>query len=59
VDSTGMCLFIAFALLDQPDTFQALLDLINTFYGLNLDADGVMALGKQILSAELYSSPNG
>lgn len=52
VDSTGMCLFIAFALLDQPDTFQALLDLINTFYGLNLDADGVMALGKQILSAE-------
>jgi aldehyde:ferredoxin oxidoreductase len=52
VDSTGMCLFIAFALLDQPDTFQALLDLINAFYGLNLDADGVMALGKQVLSAE-------
>jgi aldehyde:ferredoxin oxidoreductase len=52
VDSTGMCLFIAFALLDQPDTFQALLDLINSFYGLSLDADGVMALGKQILKTE-------
>ncbi len=52
VDATGMCLFIAFALLDQPDTFQALLDMINAFYGLNLDADGVMALGKQVLSAE-------
>ncbi|MBM3299950.1 MAG: aldehyde ferredoxin oxidoreductase, partial [Deltaproteobacteria bacterium] len=25
VDSTGMCLFVAFAVLDQPDTFQALL----------------------------------
>ena len=34
VDSTGMCLFIAFALLDQPETFQALLDLLNSFYGL-------------------------
>lgn len=31
VDSTGMCLFIAFAILDQPETFQALLDLINPF----------------------------
>ena len=27
VDSTGMCLFIAFAIMDQPDTFQALIDL--------------------------------
>jgi aldehyde:ferredoxin oxidoreductase len=46
IDSTGMCLFIAFALLDQPDTFQALLDIINAFYGLNLTADGVTELGK-------------
>jgi aldehyde:ferredoxin oxidoreductase len=52
VDATGMCLFIAFALLDQPDTFQALLDLLNAFYGMNLDGDGVTALGKTILKAE-------
>ncbi|HEY9073614.1 MAG TPA: aldehyde ferredoxin oxidoreductase C-terminal domain-containing protein, partial [Desulfobaccales bacterium] len=52
VDATGMCLFIAFAVLDQPDTFQALLDLINSFYGMNLDGDGVVALGKQILTVE-------
>jgi aldehyde:ferredoxin oxidoreductase len=52
VDSTGMCLFTAFALLDQPETFQALLDLLNAFYGLNLDADGVTELGKTILKAE-------
>jgi aldehyde:ferredoxin oxidoreductase len=52
VDATGMCLFIAFPLLDQPDTFQALLDLLNSFYGLSLTADSVVALGKQILSAE-------
>jgi aldehyde:ferredoxin oxidoreductase len=52
IDATGMCLFIAFPLLDQPDTFQALLDLLNSFYGLSLTGDGVVALGKKILSAE-------
>ncbi|MGE5253071.1 MAG: aldehyde ferredoxin oxidoreductase family protein [Planctomycetaceae bacterium] len=52
IDSTGMCLFIAFAVMDQPETFQALLDLLNTFYGLNLTADDVTALGKKILKAE-------
>ncbi|MGA8572791.1 MAG: aldehyde ferredoxin oxidoreductase C-terminal domain-containing protein [Desulfobaccales bacterium] len=52
VDATGMCLFIAFAVLDQPETFQALIDLINGFYGGNLDAGGVMELGKTILKIE-------
>jgi aldehyde:ferredoxin oxidoreductase len=52
IDSTGMCLFIAFPLLDQPDTFQCLLDLLNSFYGINLTADSVTALGKKVLSAE-------
>ncbi len=52
VDSTGMCLFIAFAVLDQPDTFQNLLDLLNAQYGLKLTGDDVVALGKSVLSAE-------
>jgi aldehyde:ferredoxin oxidoreductase len=52
IDSTGMCLFIAFAVLDQPDTFQALLDLINTFHGLKLTGDDVTALGKKVLKME-------
>jgi aldehyde:ferredoxin oxidoreductase len=52
VDSTGMCLFVAFAVLDQPETFQALLDLINSFYGLSLTADDVTALGKSVLKNE-------
>jgi aldehyde:ferredoxin oxidoreductase len=52
VDSTGMCLFVAFPLLDQPDTFQTLLDLLNSFYGIGLTPDDVVALGKKILSAE-------
>jgi len=52
VDSTGMCLFIAFAVLDQPETFQALIDMLNAFYGLSLTADDVVALGKSILKNE-------
>ena len=52
VDATGMCIFIAFAVLDQPETFQALIDMINAFYGLNLKADDVANLGKSILKNE-------
>lgn len=52
VDATGMCLFVAFAVLDQPETFQALIDMINAFYGLSLTADDVTALGKSILTNE-------
>ncbi len=52
VDATGMCLFVAFPVLDQPETFQALLDMINAFYGLSLTADDVTELGKSILKNE-------
>ncbi len=52
IDATGMCLFIAFAIMDQEETFQAMLDMLNAFYGTELTGDGVVALGKKILSAE-------
>jgi len=52
IDSTGMCLFIAFAILDQPETFQALLDMLNAFYGAGMTAEDVTALGKRILTME-------
>jgi aldehyde:ferredoxin oxidoreductase len=52
IDSTGMCLFIAFAVMDQPETFQALIDMINAFYGLTLTGDDVTELGKSVLKNE-------
>ncbi len=52
IDSTGMCLFIAFAIMDQPETFQAMLDLINAFYGWDLKDSDVVELGKKILKME-------
>ena len=52
LDATGYCLFIAFAILDQPETFDAMVQSINGFYNLNMTADDVVALGKQILTTE-------
>ncbi|MFO7560393.1 MAG: aldehyde ferredoxin oxidoreductase C-terminal domain-containing protein [Desulfobacterales bacterium] len=52
IDATGYCLFIAFAILDQPDTFQDMLDVISAFTGQELTADGVTDLGKKILKSE-------
>jgi aldehyde:ferredoxin oxidoreductase len=52
LDATGMCLFIAFAILDQPDTFQALMDLLASFTGRPMNAEGFAALGKAILKSE-------
>ena len=52
IDATGMCLFIAFAILDQSETFQALLDLLSSFGGQKLTADDVTALGQDILKRE-------
>jgi len=52
IAATGMCLFIAFPILDQPETFQALIDMINAFYGLSLTGDDVTELGKSILKNE-------
>lgn len=52
VDSTGMCLFIAFPLLDLPETFVALLDMISAFHGVTTTGDDVTALGKSILKME-------
>jgi aldehyde:ferredoxin oxidoreductase len=47
-----MCLFIAFAILDQQETFEALVNVINAFAGVNFTADDVNDLGKTILKME-------
>ena len=52
IDATGMRLFIAFAILDQEDTFNALLDILSGFTGQPCTGDDVVALGKKILDYE-------
>ena len=57
IDSTGMCLFIAFAILDQPETFQALLDMLGAFHGITMTGDDVVALGKSVLAGAGFQHP--
>ncbi len=52
IDTVGLCLFVAFAVLDIPDSNQAMLDMVNAKYGWSLTADDVAALGKKILTTE-------
>jgi aldehyde:ferredoxin oxidoreductase len=52
IDTTGFCLFIAFAILDQPETFEAMLQVLNGFLGTELTGDDVVELGKSILKDE-------
>lgn len=52
VDSTGLCLFIAFCVLDNADAFQAVVDMLNAQYGLSLTGDDVTELGKFVLRTE-------
>jgi aldehyde:ferredoxin oxidoreductase len=52
IDSTGMCIFIAFPALDIPDCLPALIDMINARFGCELSGDDVTALGKKVLKLE-------
>ena len=53
IDSAGLCLFVAFGLLDNPKTFQAMLDLLGAKEGREITADDVSELGKFVLKTEI------
>lgn len=52
IDSTGLCLFVAFAVLDNPEGLPTIIEMINAQYGVSLTADDVIALGQNILKIE-------
>ena len=52
IDSAGLCLFVAFSMLDNPDAFQAVVDMLNARYGLSLSADDINELGRSVLITE-------
>lgn len=52
IDSTGLCLFVSFPMIDNPEGLPAVLDMISALYGIEVTADDFMALGRQILGAE-------
>jgi len=52
LDSTGLCLFVAFCLLDMSEAMDALVDMLNAQYGTSITTDDVVALGKKVLKTE-------
>jgi aldehyde:ferredoxin oxidoreductase len=52
IDSTGMCIFVAFPALDIPECLPALIDMLNARFDSSLTGDDFVALGKQILKVE-------
>ncbi|UCF09824.1 MAG: aldehyde ferredoxin oxidoreductase [Candidatus Bipolaricaulota bacterium] len=52
IDSTGHCLFIAFAILDIESGFEGMIDECNGVLGTNWDADDVTRIGGEILALE-------
>jgi len=53
IDAAGLCLFVAFPILDNPEGLQMVVDMINARYGLSLVTDDVVNLGISILKDEL------
>ncbi len=52
IDSAGLCLFVAFCLLDVPEALQAVCALTNAHLGLSVDEDGFAAVGSEVLRLE-------
>lgn len=52
IDSTGHCLFIAFAILDIASGFQGVVDEVNAMLGTEYTPGDVVALGSEILRKE-------
>jgi aldehyde:ferredoxin oxidoreductase len=52
IDAAGLCLFVAFAVLDNEDGLPTIAQMLNAQYGLELTPDDIMELGKSILRNE-------
>lgn len=53
LDSAGLCIFVAFAVLDYEDTAHAIPEMINAKYGTNWTVDDWFNLGEYVLKTEL------
>ncbi|AGL01735.1 aldehyde ferredoxin oxidoreductase family protein [Desulfoscipio gibsoniae] len=53
LDALGLCLFVAFSILDNPDAYQAIVELVNAQYNLNLTENDMTTMGQSVLHNEL------
>jgi len=52
IDAAGLCLFVAFPVLDNEDGLPTIAKMLNAQYGLELTPDDIIELGKSILRNE-------
>ncbi len=52
IDSTGFCLFVAFAVLDTEDALETIAKLISAKVGQNITVDDIVNLGISVLKDE-------
>ncbi|MEW6360473.1 MAG: aldehyde ferredoxin oxidoreductase C-terminal domain-containing protein [Planctomycetota bacterium] len=52
LDSTGLCLFVAFCVLDEPKALQAICDMLAAHTGKKFTTNDFVELGKKVLRAE-------
>jgi aldehyde:ferredoxin oxidoreductase len=60
LDSFGLCIFVAFAVLDIPAAFEAIVEMANAHTGETWDANDILNVGKEALTMErLYNEAAG
>ncbi|PKQ29245.1 MAG: aldehyde ferredoxin oxidoreductase [Actinobacteria bacterium HGW-Actinobacteria-10] len=52
LDALGMCIFVAFAVLDKPEALDAIAEMMSAHTGEEWDIDRLLLIGKQALTYE-------
>jgi aldehyde:ferredoxin oxidoreductase len=52
LDAMGLCIFVAFAVLDKPEALDAIAEMATAHTGEKWDIDALMTLGKETLARE-------
>jgi len=52
IDASGLCLFVAFAVLDDPTTMEGICETLSGLYGKPTSADDFLEIGRKTLHAE-------
>ncbi|MCX7781467.1 MAG: aldehyde ferredoxin oxidoreductase [Negativicutes bacterium] len=52
IDSTSLCLFVAFAILDIPEGLEGIVEMCNARHGWNYTLNDYLEMGRQVLREE-------
>jgi aldehyde:ferredoxin oxidoreductase len=58
LDALGLCIFVAFPVLDIPDAFTAIHEMVEAFTGEKWGPDELMQLGREVLTYERLFNAN-